>query len=227
MKNISTNAWRIIGAVAVVVLALIYFRSDVMHVLGLGETSLAVETETGSPIAFYKNPAFQYQFSYAKKDFTLLESQITLNDIKQPIVGVKLLPVDRAAKVGKDSCMYGESGMSTTCNVASENGIFFGVIKTDIETALSGFGSLPMRMVNIADVDVVQYSMGAEGSGVDYFFWPMSDNTTLVVARNYTTQFSPKIVNSSPTNEDLMLLLNALTFPGIVKNSQANEADHK
>jgi hypothetical protein len=220
-QSISRRSLVIIGVFVLVILALgFYYKSNIMQKFSIGETAVVAEVSDDSPIAFYKNPAYGYQFSYEKATFSLVQAQLVPPGSKTAVAGVKLIPADRAASLGKSGCTYGESGKQTTCNADMENGLFFGIVKADLETALSTVDNPSLlRAVAINDVDVYQYSVGAEGDGIDYYFWPITDDTTLVIGRKYTGV-------SVPTNFDTMLLLNAMTFPGMVKNSQADEAAH-
>ena len=220
-QSISRRSLVIIGAFVIVILALgFYYKSSIMQKFSIGETAVVAEVSDDSPIALYKNPAYGYQFSYEKAKFSLVQASILPLGVKTAVAGVKLIDTARAADLGKGGCSYGESGKQTTCNADMENGLFFGIVKADLETALSTVDNPSLlKAVAINDVDVYQYSIGAEGDGMDYFFWPITDEATLLIARKYTGA-------SAPTNFDTMLLLNAMTFPGMVKNSQADEAAH-
>ncbi len=219
--TVSRRSLTIIGVFVLVLLALgWYYKSAIMQKFSIGETAVVAEVTDNSPIAFYKNPAYGYQFSYEKANFALVQAQAVPPGSKTAVPGVKLIAADRAASLGKSGCTYGESGVQTTCNADMENGLFFGIVKADLETALSGVDNPSLlKAVAINDVDVYQYSIGAEGSGVDYYFWPITDEATLLIARKY-------VGASMPTNFDAMLLMNALSFPGMVKNSQADESAH-
>lgn len=189
-----------------------------MQKFSIGETAVVAEVSDDSPIAFYKNPAYGYQFSYEKAKFTLVQASVAPLGTGASVAGVKLVDTVRAADLGKGGCSYGDASKQTTCTAEMENGIFFGIVKADLETALSGVKNpAQLKVVAINDTDVYQYTDDVRGSGTDYFFWPLSDDTTLLVARKY-------VGASAPTNFDTMLLLNAMTFPGMVKNSQADES---
>lgn len=220
-QSISRRSLIIIGAFVIVILALgFYYKSNIMQKFSIGETAVVAEVSDDSPIAFYKNPAYGYQFSYEKAKFVLVQANLSPLGAKVPVAGVKLIAADRAASLGKSGCSYGDASKQTTCNADLENGLFFGIIKADLETALSGAKNpAQLKAVAINDTDVYQYTDDVKGSGTDYFFWPISDDTTLVVARSY-------VGASAPTNFDTMLLLNAMSFPGMVKNSQADESAH-
>lgn len=220
-QSISRRSLVIIGAFIVVILALgFYYKSSLMQKFSIGETAVVAEVSDDSPIAFYKNPAYGYQFSYEKAKFTLVQANMSPLGAKTAVAGVKLMDTTRAADLGKGGCSYGDASKQTTCNADLENGLFFGIMKTDLESAFAGMKQPEMlKVVAINDTDVYQYTEDMKGSGTDYFFWPLSDNTTLLVARTY-------VGNSAPTNFDTMLLLNAMTFPGMVKNSQADESAH-
>ncbi len=108
-----------------------------MQKFAIGETAVVAEVSDDSPVAFYKNPAYGYQFSYEKAKFSLVQASIFPPESKTAVAGVKLIGADRAASLGKSGCTYGESGKQTTCNADMEDGLFFGVMKADFETALS------------------------------------------------------------------------------------------
>ncbi len=220
-QSISRRSLVIIGAFVLVILALgLYYKSSLMQRFSIGETAVVAEVSDDSPVAFYKNPAYGYQFSYEKAKFSLVQASIFPPDSKTAVAGVKLIDAARAADLGKGGCSYGASGKQTTCNADMENGLFFGIMKADLETALSTVSDPTLlKAVAINDVDVYQYSIGAEGDGMDYYFWPITDEATLIIGRKYSGA-------SAPTNFDTMLLLNAMTFPGMVKNSQADESAH-
>lgn len=220
-QSISRRSLVIIGVFILVILALgFYYKSAIMQKFSIGETAVVTEVSDNSPIAVYQNPAYGYQFSYEKAKFALVQAQIMPPGSTTAVPGVKLIGADRTATLGKTGCVYGASKTQTTCSADLENGLYFGIIKSDLETALSGVKNpTQVKAVAINDVDVYQYTEDVKGSGTDFFFWPISDEATLLVARSY-------VGTSTPTNFDTMLLLNAMTFPGMVKDSQSDESAH-
>lgn len=102
--------------------------------------------------------------------------------------GNKLISLSRVSKLGKKECSNGQTVNPVVCNADSEGGIEFILINTSAQNLTTTLDSSIKSTVTIAGKEAVKYSIGAEGDGADYYYFPMSSNKTLVIARYYFSE---------------------------------------
>lgn len=100
-------------------------------------------------------------------------------DWDRSVSGLKLIAADRQESMGQERCEYGLSGMQMECQPASEAGMAFAILDEDYQKARerSAEGA---TSVEIAGVQGVRWSIGAEGEGAEFTLIPVDGRTALI-----------------------------------------------
>lgn len=106
---------------------------------------------------------------------------------------IKLIDSKRAGLIGKTECMYGLSGNTSECSVEKEAGISFFTVPAPISIVTKDLTPDITSKTTIAGKDSISYKMGAEGSGIEYYYIPVNSEKTLVVIRMYREDGFPGV----------------------------------
>jgi hypothetical protein len=101
------------------------------------------------------------------------------------IVSTKLISAKRNALMGKEGCMYGESGLKSICDDEKEEGISFAVDPRPLDSAIRGLDASLKSNTIIGGKNAVVYKYGAEGDGADHYYIPLNEGNTLIITRMY------------------------------------------
>lgn len=119
--------------------------------------------------------------------------------------GMKLIGSDRAALLGKEECMYGQSGQATTCNAKQEAGLAFADLEDGwIEQLREKIPAAELNDITLGGVEGVSWQIGAEGEGAEYILLPVQEHTILIVRHFRNT--------GNPDEAALGTVLNDLKF---------------
>lgn len=127
---------------------------------------------------------------------------------------IKIIPTERAEKLGKKECYYGESGILSECNTAQEYGISFGVVGAPVEAFTSQIDEniFPSSTAEVLSKEVVSYTTGIEGYFDTTYFVPLKNNQTLLIHRK---DYDPNPLDDDefdvfPSNEEFDRVLGSL-----------------
>ena len=130
-----------------------------------------------------------YLVSYSPTLFSEVHTNVRLpRDYTVGHQGIKLIDPKYASKIGKKECSSGEvgevSGLMRLCTAENQPGITFLVLSDSINNVTSVFQDFGTSDQVIEGKTFITSSIGAEGSGVAYYFYSLSSNKTLVIVRN-------------------------------------------
>jgi hypothetical protein len=139
----------------------------------------------------YVNKEFQFELRYPSKELTLVDAEGRLPPVYDYIYpSKKLISRHRVADLGKTKCQYGQSDSWSVCTPEMEGGIEIITLNIPIRKVIKPL-NLKYRKTNISTGDAIIYTSSAEGEGIDYLFFELSKNKTLVVNRFYRSNFNP------------------------------------
>jgi len=142
----------------------------------------------------YSGVGFEVQYPENTFAMVTLTSKILPPAYTTVYTGIKLVTPIAAAKLGKTECNYGQSGKTVVCAAEFEQGVTFFKVDSSASTLVSDLDQYAGKTnVMLAGKQTVKWSIGAEGEGADYYFYPLSQNTTLVIMRRYGTDGFPSL----------------------------------
>ncbi|RKF21940.1 hypothetical protein D6851_07975 [Altericroceibacterium spongiae] len=108
----------------------------------------------------------------------------------ESIWGIKLLPASRAAMLGNENCIYGNSRQTQLCDAEHEIGLEMAMLERPLPFYRDAFTSatIPedeLRRTNLMGQTGFAFTASAEGSGTEYRFIPV-DGRTLLIARRFS-----------------------------------------
>ena len=120
-------------------------------------------------------------FRYPPELLTAVAATIRLPpDYDRSLTATKLLPVDRAARLGKPGCSYGLSGQSELCSANKEAGLSFTLEDVPIATLRERYAADRVETSTLAGRQGFAISQGAEGQGARFAFIPAGEQTLIV-----------------------------------------------
>lgn len=159
----------------------------------------------------YHNEVHGFEFRYPTDIFTLLPTTQLLPPAPyhDGYDGVKLISSSNVNKLGKQECSYGASGIRGICSVEKERGINFVAADKAVRDLTASLTSPLTTLVTIAGKPSIQWSIGAEGEGIDYYFIPVDSSRTLVISRHYVDEGLP---SGFPSKELFDQILSTFRF---------------
>ena len=111
------------------------------------------------------------------------------------IWATKLIPVERADRLGEESCHYGESGLAQACTAHQEDGLALALLERPIahyrqSFVEAGVSENELAPDELAGTSGFAFTATAEGSGISYGFFNV-DERTLLVARRFSDGEQP------------------------------------
>jgi hypothetical protein len=150
-------------------------------------------TTSNSDWKTYTDNTYGFSFQYPTQKFALFPAASVVPSYGISGMGVasmKLIFTSKVSALGKPGCMYGESGKTYVCSVEGEEGIGFIPENDSVANLTAKLEPSLKKSVNLAGKQVIEWSEGVEGSGIDYYYVPLSPSMgvphTLVVTRDYT-----------------------------------------
>lgn len=127
-----------------------------------------------------------YSVSYSPALFTEIQTNTMFPpDYKVGHQGIKLIDPKYVSKIGKKECWPSAApDVSLLCTAENQPGITFLVLDNSINNVTSAFRDFGTSEQVIEGKKFITSSIGAEGSGVAYYFYSLSASKTLVIIRN-------------------------------------------
>ena len=128
----------------------------------------------------------QVRFGYDPNRLIRAEVQVKLPpDFREKVWATKLIPVDRAMRLGEETCRYGRSGSDEVCTAEAEDGLAMALLERqigDYRRALldSGVPEDELGADMIAAVEGFSFTAQADGSRMQYRFFPVEERTLLL-----------------------------------------------
>jgi len=147
----------------------------------------------------------QVQYGFDPTRLTRAEIQLPVPpSYEQTVWATKLIPTARAEELGEDVCHYGEPAENDICTAEFEDGLAMALLERpigDYRRALLDDDIAPseLRPDRIAGIDGFSFSAQAEGAGIRYRFFPISERTLLLALR-----FSNQQDASNPAIRDVL-----------------------
>ncbi|RJY08223.1 hypothetical protein [Aurantiacibacter aquimixticola] len=95
----------------------------------------------------------------------------------------KLIPADRAARIGQEGCMYGADDVPTRCNAEREPGLALALLPRPIgeyRGHFQGQSAYGVDTVERSGVEGFAYRSQADAVVTEYLFLPSRDRTILI-----------------------------------------------
>ena len=120
-------------------------------------------------------------FRYPPEVLPAVDATVKLPpDYDQSLPATKLLPLDRAARLGTPGCSYGLSGQSEICAADKEAGLAFAVDDVPVATLRKRYAVDRVEASTLAGRKGFAIAQGAEGEGARFAFIPAGDRTLVV-----------------------------------------------
>lgn len=131
-------------------------------------------------------------YNFDQEKLILADVTLSLPPLyKTSVFASKLIPASLAAQLGQKVCHYNQSKAATTCNASQEVGLSLALLERPISEyraafTKDGIGADRLPEARIDNAHGFSFTVGAQGSGTEYRFFPV-DQRTLLIAR----QFAP------------------------------------
>ncbi|MBW4330126.1 hypothetical protein KY084_04460 [Stakelama sp. CBK3Z-3] len=120
-------------------------------------------------------------YRYRPDRLTAVRTTISLPpDHDRALPATKLVPVERAARIGKPGCSYGLSGQAETCSADREAGLAFALVSRPIANLRNSFDAQRIEASQLAGRPGFRITQSAEGEGATYSFIPAGKDTVVV-----------------------------------------------
>lgn len=146
------------------------------------ESGAAKQAERTLKSLMFLGHAGPLTYRYSPERYAREQVSISLpGDHDWPLRAQKLIPWDRASQLGQDSCRYGLSGRTVTCDAAKEAGLAFGLIDRPLARLRKGLPAALVEPFALAGRKGIRIVEQAEGSGSSYMLVPADQQTVAVV----------------------------------------------
>lgn len=146
------------------------------------EPGAAKQAERTLESLMFLDHAGPLTYRYPPERYASQQVSISLpGDHDWPLKGQKLIPWDRASRLGQNSCRYGLSGRTVTCDAAKEAGLAFGLIDRPLARLRKGLPAALVEPFALAGRKGIRLVEQAEGSGSSYILVPAGRQTIAVV----------------------------------------------
>lgn len=128
-------------------------------------------------------------YGFDPQRLTRAEIQLDLPpDYDTTVWATKLILVERAERLGEESCHYGASGRTQACTAQQEDGLALALLERPIADYRRSFvnAEIPegdLTPEQLAGTSGFAFTAAAEGAGVNYSFFPVGERTLLVARR--------------------------------------------
>lgn len=160
---------------------------------GQAQDAAAIDVMTGDEVLaeLQSGSLGPLRFDYDARELTLIEMPIAFPiGPQQQVWGAKLLPADRADRLGQRGCMYGDPPRRRTCNARDEGGLVMTLLERPIADyrehfVLAGLGA-QLTPAQLNGATGFAYNRDRLGSHALYRFIPVGERTLMLAEQELT-----------------------------------------